>query len=273
MKRKDILMLSATMMGIASGWAVLNDQIYAMTEDELLPLDAEAEEGADALVNDSVVLENESDKSDIDIEEAAFDSDSQASADDQTVTDRDTTIDETKEEAKNPSVSSTVEETDKDLSNVSKNESIEDSPLTDIATTPDVDNTLPTDSVDSTVALMKTPAKTASGPVNGWVSNKYYVNGTLATGETKIGQDRYLFDNDGNPLKGFLYYDGKLLYCGSNGKIQTGSFTVEKQTFTTDGSGAINSMNSLNIPYYNQLDPRWSGTVIGTGTMGSTPAP
>lgn len=82
MKRKDILMLSATMMGIASGWAVLNDQIYAMTEDELLPLDAEAEEGADALVNDSVVLENESDKSDIDIEEAAFDSDSQASADD-----------------------------------------------------------------------------------------------------------------------------------------------------------------------------------------------
>lgn len=122
MKRKDILMLSATMMGIASGWAVLNDQIYAMTEDELLPLDAEAEEGADALVNDSVVLENESDKSDIDIEEAAFDSDSQASADDQTVTDRDTTIDETKEEAKNPSVSSTVEETDKDLSNVSKNE-------------------------------------------------------------------------------------------------------------------------------------------------------
>lgn len=270
MKRKDILMLSATMMGIASGWAVLNDQIYAMTEDELLPLDAEAEEGADALVNDSVVLENESDKSDIDIEEAAFDSDSQASADDQTVTDRDTTIDETKEEAKNPSVSSTVEETDKDLSNVSKNESIEDSPLTDIATTPDVDNTLPTDSVDSTVALMKTPAKTASGPVNGWVSNKYYVNGTLATGETKIGQDRYLFDNDGNPLKGFLYYDGKLLYCGSNGKIQTGSFTVEKQTFTTDGSGAINSMNSLNIPYYNQLDPRWSGTVIGTGTMGST---
>ena len=68
---------------------------------------------------------------------------------------------------------------------------------------------------------MKAPLRAVAGPTNGWSNNKYYVNGTVSTGETKIGQDRYLFDNDGNPLKGFMYYDGKLLYCTSAGKIQS----------------------------------------------------
>ncbi|WP_300940909.1 hypothetical protein, partial [Faecalibaculum rodentium] len=59
MKRKDLLMLSASMMGIASGWAVLNDQVYAMTDEENLPEFKEADTSENQIADDSMVLTEE----------------------------------------------------------------------------------------------------------------------------------------------------------------------------------------------------------------------
>lgn len=274
MKRKDLLMLSASMMGIASGWAVLNDQVYAMTDEENLPEFKEADTSENQIADDSMVLTEEAETF------TAVKKQSEEMVSNATSVDSAVYSDQSSSGGqKQPDIQAEAENKSEDttgLSNGADSGKTEEPDKQASVTGKEEDSSLKTDSPsepelqDTAMPVMKTPVRTTAGPASGWVGNKYYVNGAVSTGETKIGQDRYLFDSDGNPLKGFLYYDGKLLYCASTGKIQTGSFTVDKQTFTTDNTGAINSMNCQNIPYYNQLDPRWSGYVFGQGTMGST---
>lgn len=120
-----------------------------------------------------------------------------------------------------------------------------------------------------TVAAAATPAK-AANVLNGWNGNKYYENNVMAVGEKKIGNELYLFDNDGNPLSGFMYYNGKYLYCDLQGKILKGSHTIGNYSFTADESGNIYSSTLNNVPYYNQKDGRWGNQYIGGYTVGST---
>lgn len=277
MKRKDILMLTASMMGIASGWAVLNDQVYAMTDEEPLPRFEEAVSEDKNIADDSIVLPEApaeptavtEQSADTELADPAAIDGKAANLTDKSSPEKPAVPTETEKTDEDAAASDNVDDTD---GSVSSEDSDEISPeakgdKNDSLTAEPGDQAAPT---EAKLNAAKAPLRAAAGPTNGWVNNKYYVNGVVSTGETTIGQDRYLFDNAGNALKGFMYYDGRLLYCASNGKIQTGSFTVDKQTFTADSTGAINSMNCQNIPYYNQLDPRWSGYVIGQGTMGST---
>lgn len=277
MKRKDILMLTASMMGIASGWAVLNDQVYAMTDEEPLPRFEEAVSEDKNIADDSMVLPEApaeptavtEQSADTELADPAAIDGKAANLTDKSSPEKPAVPTETEKTDEDAAASDNVDDTD---GSVSSEDSDEISPeakgdKNDSLTAEPGDQAAPT---EAKLNVAKAPLRAAAGPTNGWVNNKYYVNGVVSTGETTIGQDRYLFDNAGNALKGFMYYDGRLLYCASNGKIQTGSFTVDKQTFTADSTGAINSMNCQNIPYYNQLDPRWSGYVIGQGTMGST---
>ncbi len=106
----------------------------------------------------------------------------------------------------------------------------------------------------------------------GWNNNKYYENGQLAIGEKKIGNTTHLFDNDGNPLAGFIQYDGKLVFCDAKGAIQTGSFTSAdgRGKFTADSTGKIISSNLENIPYYNQNDGQWAMIHVGGLTLSSS---
>ena len=277
MKRKDILMLTASMMGIASGWAVLNDQVYAMTDEEPLPQFEEAVSEDKNIADDSMVLPKApaeptavtEQSADPELADHAPNDGKAANLTDKSSPEKPAVPTETEKTDEDAAASDNVDDTD---GSVSSEDSDEISPeakgdKNDSLTAEPGDQAALT---EAKLNVAKAPLRAAAGPTNGWVNNKYYVNGVVSTGETTIGQDRYLFDNAGNALKGFMYYDGRLLYCASNGKIQTGSFTVDKQTFTADSTGAINSMNCQNIPYYNQLDPRWSGYVIGQGTMGST---
>ena len=277
MKRKDILMLTASMMGIASGWAVLNDQVYAMTDEEPLPRFEEAVSEDKNIADDSIVLPEApaeptavtEQSADTELADPAAIDGKAANLTDKSSPEKPAVPTETEKTDEDAAASDNVDDTD---GSVSSEDSDEISPeakgdKNDSLTAEPGDQAALT---EAKLNVAKAPLRAAAGPTNGWVNNKYYVNGVVSTGETTIGQDRYLFDNAGNALKGFMYYDGRLLYCASNGKIQTGSFTVDKQTFTADSTGAINSMNCQNIPYYNQLDPRWSGYVIGQGTMGST---
>lgn len=277
MKRKDILMLTASMMGIASGWAVLNDQVYAMTDEEPLPRFEEAVSEDKNIADNSIVLPEApaeptavtEQSADTELADPAAIDGKAANLTDKSSPEKPAVPTETEKTDEDAAASDNVDDTD---GSVSSEDSDEISPeakgdKNDSLTAEPGDQAALT---EAKLNVAKAPLCAAAGPTNGWVNNKYYVNGVVSTGETTIGQDRYLFDNAGNALKGFMYYDGRLLYCASNGKIQTGSFTVDKQTFTADSTGAINSMNCQNIPYYNQLDPRWSGYVIGQGTMGST---
>lgn len=277
MKRKDILMLTASMMGIASGWAVLNDQVYAMTDEEPLPRFEEAVSEDKNIADDSIVLPEApaeptavtEQSADTELADPAAIDGKAANLTDKSSPEKPAVPTETEKTDEDAAASDNVDDTD---GSVSSEDSDEISPeakgdKNDSLTAEPGDQAALT---EAKLNVAKAPLRAAAGPTNGWVNNKYYINGVVSTGETTIGQDRYLFDNAGNALKGFMYYDGRLLYCASNGKIQTGSFTVDKQTFTADSTGAINSMNCKNIPYYNQLDPRWSGYVIGQGTMGST---
>lgn len=274
MKRKDLLMLSASAMGIASGWAVLNDQVYAMTDEENMLESKEEDSNENQAADDSIVLSEGAET----FTAAEMRSDRRVSneseVDNALHSDSSSSVD-----PKQPDVSAKTENKYEDttvLTNSTDSGKTEENDNQAAVAGKEENSSLTTDSslepelTDTTTAVMRTSVRRTARASNGWIGNKYYVNGAVSTGETKIGQDRYLFDSDGNPLKGFLYYDGKLLYCASTGKIQTGSFTVDKQTFTTDNTGAINSMNCQNIPYYNQLDPRWSGYVVGQGTIGST---
>ena len=276
MKRKDLLMLSAAMMGIASGWAVLNDQVYAMTEDEYLPQSETATDEEQQVLDTSVTIPDSGSESGSEQDPGVdvLQTDDPVVPD--TTSQQDSALSAPEEiesgESVTPDKSDTPADTDADSPDSDKEEP-EESELPEGESEDSSQNTESADQPEAAAAVtatMKAPLRAVAGPTNGWSNNKYYVNGTVSTGETKIGQDRYLFDNDGNPLKGFMYYDGKLLYCTSAGKIQTGSFTVDKQTFTADTSGNITSMNCQNVPYYNQLDSRWSGIVIGQGNMGST---
>ena len=61
--------------------------------------------------------------------------------------------------------------------------------------------------------------------LNGWVGNKYYVNGNAVTGQRQINGKWYLFGSDGSMKTGFQWVadQNKTCYYASNGQMQYGS--------------------------------------------------
>uniref|UniRef100_UPI0026755AA7 hypothetical protein n=1 Tax=Faecalibaculum rodentium TaxID=1702221 RepID=UPI0026755AA7 len=210
MKRKDLLMLSAAMMGIASGWAVLNDQVYAMTEDEYLPQSETATDEEQQVLDTSVTIPDSGSESGSEQDPGVDTLQTDAPVIPDTTSQQDSALSAPEEiesgESVTPDKSDTPADTDADSPD-SDQEEPEESELPEGESEDSSQNTESADQPEPVAAVtttMKAPLRTAAGPTNGWSNNKYYVNGTVSTGETKIGQDRYLFDNDGTPLKGFL---------------------------------------------------------------------
>ena len=77
-------------------------------------------------------------------------------------------------------------------------------------------------STDFNGLLTNAPSISAS---NGWVGNKYYVNGTAVTGQRQINGKWYLFGSDGSMKTGLQWVadQNKTCYYASNGQMQYGS--------------------------------------------------
>ncbi len=255
-------MLIAAFIGLSSGWAVLNQDVLAAEEEfdqesqeiQAEPQTDEEDTGSENGTNnvnslpDPEGTENGSDIS----------SDPGKDQKDQ-LDDEDPDESEEPEESGKETSLSVNEQPSKPLGTAEKVEGPEES----LAETVSV-NTVP-----KKTAVAAAPAKVAN-VLNGWNGNKYYENNVMAVGEKKIGNELHLFDNDGNPLSGFMYYNGKYLYCDAQGKILKGSHTIGNYSFTADESGNIYSSTLNNVPYYNQKDGRWGNQYIGGYTVGST---
>lgn len=247
MRKKDYSLLIAAFIGLSSGWAVLNQDVLAAEEE----FDQE---------NQEIQAEPQTDEEDTGSENGT---NNVNSLPDPEGTENGNDIssdpgmdqkDQLDDEA--PDESEELEESGKETSL-----SVNEQPSKPLETAEKVEG-------PKTVAAAA-PTK-AANVLNGWNGNKYYENNVMAVGEKKIGNELHLFDNDGNPLSGFMYYNGKYLYCDAQGKILKGSHTIGNYSFTADESGNIYSSTLNNVPYYNQKDGRWGNQYIGGYTVGST---
>ena len=77
-------------------------------------------------------------------------------------------------------------------------------------------------STDFNGLLTNAPSTSVS---NGWLGNKYYVNGNAVTGQRQINGKWYLFGSDGSMKTGFQWISDqrKTCYYASNGQMQYGS--------------------------------------------------
>ena len=193
MRKKDYSLLIAAFIGLSSGWAVLNQDVLAAEEEfdqeiQAVPQTDEEDTGSEYGTNnvnslpDPEGTENGSDIS----SDPGMDQKDQLDDEDP---------DEPEESGKEASLSMN-EQPSKPLGTAEKVEGPEES----LAETVSV-NTVP-----KKAAVAAAPAK-AANVLNGWNGNKYYENNVMAVGEKKIGNELHLFDNDGNPLSGFMYYN------------------------------------------------------------------
>ena len=254
-------MLIAAFIGLSSGWAVLNQDVLAAEEEfDQKNQEIQAEPQTDKEDPDSDSESGTNNINSLPDPEGTENGNNIASNPGMDQKDQldDEAPDESEESGKEASLSMN-EQPSKPLGTAEKVEGPEES----LAETVSV-NTVP-----KKAAVAAAPAK-AANVLNGWNGNKYYENNVMAVGEKKIGNELHLFDNDGNPLSGFMYYNGKYLYCDAQGKILKGSHTIGNYSFTADESGNIYSSTLNNVPYYNQKDGRWGNQYIGGYTVGST---
>ncbi|MBE6811433.1 MAG: hypothetical protein E7523_00965 [Ruminococcaceae bacterium] len=69
------------------------------------------------------------------------------------------------------------------------------------------------------------PVGTFSGFVNNAVSGKlmYLIGGTVQTGWATLGEDNYIFDENGEAMSGSVEYEGYTYKCDENGKLIMGA--------------------------------------------------
>ena len=94
-------------------------------------------------------------------------------------------------------------------------------------------------STDFNGLLTNAPSTSVS---NGWVGNKYYVNGTAVTGQRQINGKWYLFGSDGSMKTGLQWVanQNKTCYYASNGQMQYGQQCINGKWYLFDkNTGAM----------------------------------
>ena len=94
-------------------------------------------------------------------------------------------------------------------------------------------------STDFNGLLTNAPSTSVS---NGWLGNKYYVNGTAVTGQRQINGKWYLFGSDGSMRTGFQWVanQNKTCYYASNGQMQYGQQYINGKWYLFDkNTGAM----------------------------------
>ena len=101
----------------------------------------------------------------------------------------------------------------------------------------------------------------------------YYfgADGSMQIGLVTLNNGVYYFGKDGSMQTGFLVLDGSEYYFDlTTGKMATGTVTLPDGTYIFDENGVLQKKQSgisYAVPYYNQADPRWGSTYIGTKTI------
>ena len=101
----------------------------------------------------------------------------------------------------------------------------------------------------------------------------YYfgADGSMQTGKVTLQDGSYYFGKNGEQVTGWLTLDGSEQYFDlTTGKMATGTVTLPDGTYIFDENGVLQKKQngiSYDVPYYNQADPRWGSTYIGTKTI------
>ncbi len=102
----------------------------------------------------------------------------------------------------------------------------------------------------------------------------YYfgADGTMQTGMVALKDGTYHFSETGAMTTGWLTLNGAQYYFDlTTGKMATGMVTLPDGTYLFDEKGVFQKKQETGIaytvPYYNQADPRWGSTYIGTKTI------
>ena len=101
----------------------------------------------------------------------------------------------------------------------------------------------------------------------------YYfgADGSMQTGKVTLQDGSYYFGENGEQVTGWLTLDGSEYYFDlTTGKMATGTVTLPDGTYIFDENGVLQKKQngiSYDVPYYNQADPRWGSTYIGTKTI------
>ena len=101
----------------------------------------------------------------------------------------------------------------------------------------------------------------------------YYfgADGSMQTGKVTLQDGSYYFGKNGEQVTGWLTLDGSEYYFDlTTGKMVTGTVTLPDGTYIFDENGVLQKKQngiSYDVPYYNQADPRWGSTYIGTKTI------
>ena len=102
----------------------------------------------------------------------------------------------------------------------------------------------------------------------------YYfgADGTMQTGMVVLEDGTYHFSETGAMTTGWLTLDGAQYYFDlTTGQMATGTVTLPDGTYLFDENGVFQKKEetgiSYAVPYYNQADPRWGSTYIGTKTI------
>lgn len=101
----------------------------------------------------------------------------------------------------------------------------------------------------------------------------YYfgADGSMQTGKVTLQDGSYYFGKNGEQVTGWLTLDGSEYYFDlTTGKMATGTVTLPDGTYIFDENGVLQKKQngiSYDVPYYNQADPRWGSTYIGTKTI------
>ena len=101
-----------------------------------------------------------------------------------------------------------------------------------------------------------------------------YKNGSLASGQTKLNNNYYYFDEQTHMMvTGFktIKSQNKTVFYDSNGIMKHGSFMYDGRTYLADKyTGAIKKGPSNGIRYYSQLDSSWAYRYYGRWMVASS---
>lgn len=109
-----------------------------------------------------------------------------------------------------------------------------------------------------------------SGMINLEGKVYYFDNGLQSVGEKQANGYWYNFKEDGSLSVGFVNIGNSVKYYDNLGRRMSGSFTVDKVTYQTDGNGFITKASWNGVSYNCQNDGRWARSKVGNYYFGGS---
>lgn len=109
-----------------------------------------------------------------------------------------------------------------------------------------------------------------SGMINLEGKVYYFDKGLQSVGEKQANGYWYNFKEDGSLSVGFVNIGNSVKYYDNLGRRMSGSFTVDKVTYQTDGNGFITKASWNGVSYFCQNDGRWAWNTVGGYRFGGS---